>query len=106
MGRVLASAQAAADTQICMAAMSISIKPPPAPNAGYGSSGGRQRELHGVTGGRWLFAPEGGGRGRERAILGSAMPSSRRPEAKAAACGLPACPAGTYASARLDFRAG
>jgi len=56
MGRVLANAEAAAGTQICMAAMSISIKPPPAPNAGYGSSSGRQRELHSVTGGQWLFA--------------------------------------------------
>jgi hypothetical protein len=33
MGRVLANAGAAADTQIRMAAMPVSIKPPTAPNA-------------------------------------------------------------------------
>jgi len=50
MGRVLADAEAAADTQVCTGAMSISMKPQTAPSAGYGSSSGRQRELQSVTG--------------------------------------------------------
>jgi hypothetical protein len=34
MGRLPANADAAPDTQICMTAISISIKPPTAPNGG------------------------------------------------------------------------